>query len=345
MSPKAAAAFLAAMALSGAASAQSALVPTSSPSLSARPATALPPAPDLPDSAPARYVPAPRFWEYEFDLRYAVSTGRKAFTLRGNAPYAYPVSRLSYQGDVSNGVELAGRIANADGPFLRYYAGFGLGDADGTLRDQDFPPTVTPYSQTISRDRGSSLAYGTVDAGYMALRTPYFGLGGFVGFEYLGQKDVAYGCTQVGGNPDICAPGQIAKTDRAVGESENWLALRVGAEARFALPYGFGFVADAAYLPYAALDGADTHYQRLDYDFVRSTPVTGHGDGYEVEGKLDYHVNQVWTLSVGARYTDLNADGKARFDRSAVPVGDYAPQPVHYETQRLLGYLSTGIHF
>ena len=345
MTAKAAALFLAAMAVPGMAAAQSATVPTSTPSAIARPATALPSAPDLPGPDPRRAGPVPRMWEYEFDLHYAVSTGRKAFTLRGNAPYAFPVSRLSYQGDVSNGVELAGRVANAYGPYVRYYAGFGIGDAGGTLRDQDFPPVIEPYSQTISRDRNSSLAYGTLDAGYLAFRNPFLELGGFLGFEYLGQKDVAYGCTQVASNPYVCAPGQVSSADKAVGESENWMALRVGAEARFALPYGFGFVADAAYLPYVALDGADTHYQRLDSDFVRSTPVSGHGDGYEVEGKLDYHVNKVWTLSIGARYTDLNADGKFRLDKSAYPVGVYPPQPVHYETQRLLGFLSTGIHF
>ncbi len=319
----------------------SAIVPTSNPGAGARDAT-----PPYPAPAAARPPGSlPNLWHWEFDVRFAGSTGHKAFTLRAPGPNPYPVSRLTHSGGAAYGAEVAGRAQSVYGFFLSYYGGFGIGDASGVFKDQDFPPGISPYSQTSSSDRGSSIAYGKVDLGYMVPLQGPLGFGGFVGYEYLGQKDVASGCTQVAANPYVCPPGLVASGDRVVGDSENWQGVRVGAEGRLALPHGFTAIGTGAYLPFVDLTGADTHYARLGSDFARSTPVTGHGDGYEVEGRLDYAVNPVWTVSIGSRYTSLNANGKARLDESAIPVGLYDAQPVHYETQRILGYLSTGLRF
>jgi hypothetical protein len=51
------------------------------------------------------------------------------------------------------------------GFFVKGFVGGGAIGA-GTLRDEDFPPFVVPYSSTSSEQRDGRLGYGTIDLGW-----------------------------------------------------------------------------------------------------------------------------------------------------------------------------------
>src|SRR5262249_58610099 len=98
--------------------------------------------------------------------------------------------------EASPGLDLAGRW------FLKGYAGGG-GFRKGNLKDEDFPPAITPYSATFSVQENGSPIYASVDAGFNVLWGPDFRIGLFGGFHYMNETVSAFGCTQIAFNPLI----------------------------------------------------------------------------------------------------------------------------------------------
>ena len=99
----------------------------------------------------------------------------------------------------------------------------------GQLLDEDFPPLTVPYSATTS-DTNGTLSYGIIDVGYSLIRQPNFRLGPFVGYGRWNEFITASGCTQIGGNPDICQPA-VPTSFALVNETDHWNLLRLGATA------------------------------------------------------------------------------------------------------------------
>jgi len=63
---------------------------------------------------------------------------------------------------------------------------------------------------------------------------------------------------------------------------------------------------DVAWLPFAHLDGKDTHFQRS--DMFASTPEIGAGvTSVQLEAILSYDLTKAWSAGLGARYWRLKS--------------------------------------
>jgi hypothetical protein len=114
-----------------------------------------------------RAVPA---FQVEFGARYWFGTGKTSKNLYGPpALYNGLVSRLTYNNFLVNAGEFDWRVAFTNGWFIKGYIGGGAA-TQGQLQDEDFPPGITPYSSTTSREANGFLGYGSVDVGYDILR-------------------------------------------------------------------------------------------------------------------------------------------------------------------------------
>jgi hypothetical protein len=112
------------------------------------------------------------------------------------------VSRLTY-GDLSfYAAEAATRFELDRRWFLKGFVGGGA-FRRGSLKDEDFPPVITPYSATLSVQQNGSPIYANVDAGANMLFGPDFRIGLFGGFFYLNQEVSAFGCQQTAFNPSL----------------------------------------------------------------------------------------------------------------------------------------------
>ena len=224
------------------------------------------------------------------------------------------VSRLTYDGLQSHSCELTGRVDHVSGLFWKGYAGGGL-LTHGNLQDEDFPPTITPYSSTNSTLQNQSLGYFSIDAGGALVRGTDFRVDAFIGYHYLHERMKAFGCTQTASNPDICAGG-ISDDVAVIVETDTWQALRLGLAADLPLFSGFRLNIEGAYLPYVWFNGEDNHLLRPDLPYP--IPEDGHGWGYQFEAVLTYQVDDAISVGVGGRYWHFESKGEAHFEESYV---------------------------
>jgi hypothetical protein len=222
------------------------------------------------------------------------------------------ISRLTYSGLSSYTAELYGRIATSSGFFLKGFAGIGV-TPSGQLHDEDFPPTISPYSSTISNQHSGYLNYFTGDAGYNFLRGGDFSLGAYVGYNYFNQGENAYGCTQTASNTSVCTPS-YASGYQVIAENNVWQSLRVGLVGTVLLGDRFKLTGDAAFLPYVKLNGTDQHLLRIGTvpgDFSGPIAEDGAGWGYQLEAMLSYQVTQSFNIGVGGRYWHMQTTGNS----------------------------------
>jgi outer membrane protease len=208
----------------------------------------------------------------EFGMRFwfgRAQTKKDLYDTTGS----FLVSRLDYYDmNIFTG-EAYSRLDFNNGWFIKGYFGGG-GLFGGQLRDEDFPPVTVPYSATLSDNKSGSLIYGSVDGGIKLVRGPDFHVGAFVGYHFMRDYVDAMGCTQVAAHPGICVPA-IPDTVRGISQTNNWHSLRLGLEASVEFDRRWKFTVDAAWVPYAALYGADTHFLRIGTnpgDFHRPDP-------------------------------------------------------------------------
>jgi opacity protein-like surface antigen len=240
----------------------------------------------------------------EFGARVGWGGGRYRDNLYGNnGDPSQMISRLTWP---ASGVlaEAFGRVDTPMGFYLKgFMGGIALGDG-GTMHDEDFPPGVTPYSNTVSTTKNGNDLYGAIDLGY-AYRGGNWRLGPFVGYTYMQDRQNAYGCTQTATQSKICAtasPNQLT-----LSRFDNWNAVRLGLAGDVMLTDRIKLAVDAAWLPYANFGGSvDNHWLRPE---VNPWPEHGHGTGYQLEAVLSYLVTDRIGLGVGARYWNLSANG------------------------------------
>lgn len=251
------------------------------------------------------YLKAPQVpadWSLEVGARYYVSGGRKAQDL-GDVPGLDDlVSRLTYTGMTGHSTEIFARLDHRDGIFVK--GNFGLGDyVGGQLNDEDFPPGVTPYSNTFSQQRNGRLRYGAIDVGYDVIKGPGGELGPYVGYRAFYESGPAFGCFQIATNPGICAPPQTQDASfLGITETETWRGVAVGLNTRVPLADRWRFEVDAAYLPYVDFQGLDQHWNRPD---INPGPEEGHGWGAEIEAIVSYALTDRWSIGAGGRYMYL----------------------------------------
>jgi opacity protein-like surface antigen len=294
-----------------------------------------------PTYAAPRTLPA---YDGEFGLRYWYSWGSTAKDLY-NTTGAYPVSRLTYDDFKGHSGEIFGRTDFTSGFFLKGYGGLGI-LAGGGLDDEDFPPVISPYSSTLSDQKDGHLAYLTFDSGLNLFRTPSARLGVFAGYHFLDQKVSAYGCSQIAGNAAVCAPA-IPTSTLVITQGNRWHALRVGGDAELRFAERWKLSADAAYLPYVKLNGADSHWLRIGTDigdFAGAIPEDGKGHGYQLEAALSYDVSKDVSVAIGGRYWRMQTNGDTHFENNVVGQVAY-PQPVRWKTENMGVFIQGSFKF
>lgn len=296
-----------------------------------------PPAPEF-VAGPA---PIAHAFEFEVGARYWYSSGKLAkelFDVPGGGQSL--LSRLTYSGLTSQSGEAFARVDSISGVFVKGYAGLAnLGK--GSLNDEDFPPGISPYSSTLSDQQNGRLNYLTADLGYGLTSGPGYRVGAFVGYYHLGEKVNAFGCTQVATQPFVCVP-TIPTSVLGITEDAQWDAARLGLSGDVRITERLKLAFDAAWIAYAKITAADTHWLRLGTSFSGPIPESGTGAGAQLEAALSYQFTHAFSFGVGARYWHLESRGNADF--GAVIPGAL-PQPVNFVTERFGAFLQGAYRF
>jgi outer membrane protease len=225
------------------------------------------------DAPPATYTG-------DFGLRFWYGSSTTAKNLYNN-PGSFLVSRLTYSNLSIFAAEAFTRFDLNRRWFIKGYVGGGT-LRKGTLKDEDFPPFLVPYSATFSAQENGSPIYANVDAGANVVFGPDFRVGLFGGFHYLNETVSAYGCDQAAFNPSVCGgifpiPNQV----KVITQDNNWYAMRFGIDGMFEVGR-FRFSAEAAWLPKVWLYGSDAHWLRISNqigDFTGPVPEDGKSRG------------------------------------------------------------------
>jgi outer membrane protease len=277
-----------------------------------------------------------RFWYGK------AKTGKNLFDPSGS----FLVSRLTYDNLSIFAAEAYGRLDLNTGWFMKGMIGAG-GFRNGTLKDEDFPPVIAPYSATLSTLDNSYPFYFTVDAGYTVFRGPDFRVGAFVGYNNLQEVVSAKGCGQVGDNPFICGFFAVPANIKVITQDNTWDSLRVGLNGEVDITQQLKLSVDAAWLPVVWLNGTDSHWLRISNfvgDFNGPLPEDGTGWGYQLEGILSYRLTDYVTVGIGGRYWHMQTKGLTHFE-GRVNGFLAQPQPVDWKNDNYGVFFQTGVKF
>jgi hypothetical protein len=317
------------------------------------------PGPAAPSSYPAARGPAraiaiappvaplPNF-TFELGMRYWYSTGTLAKDLFDDPRLSPSLnSRLTYAGLTGGTLEGFGRADTSFGSFIKGYAGFS-GLSRGALNDEDFPPAITPYSNTSSQQQGGKLGYGTIDFGQIVVKHDRVTASLFVGYGYLNETVNAFGCNQIAANPGICVP-PIGAAVLGITEQSSWQFARLGILAEFKVLDCLKFSAEVAWLPYEQVSAQDTHWLRLGaapFNIAGPIPEIGSGTGVQIEAIMSYQVSDKVTFGLGGRYWYLQTHGRTEFESVIVGL-PFAPvaQPLNFSTTRYGGFAQSAYKF
>jgi hypothetical protein len=261
----------------------------------------------LPLKAPEPDLPV---YAFEGGLRYWFSSARNRYNYFADPTPSTQVSRLTYGGLTGQSGEAFFRVDGLDGPFanvfLKGYVGGGK-IASGKLYDEDFAPFVDPYSKTSSDARGQ-LQYGSIDLGYNVFQVDPLRFGVFVGFHHWQETVDARGCSQIGGNPFICAPA-LRSSLRVVTEQDRWETGRAGISAEAWLWHGLSWQGEVAYA-WASQHALDDHYLTFGRD-----PASGHGTGFQAETIVKYRFSNGVAVGLGGRWWHFSTDAVDSFNQ------------------------------
>jgi hypothetical protein len=290
------------------------------------------PALPFPTKVPSSFVierPIPSA-QMEFAARFWYGNANTSKSLFAPPSFSSQmVSRLTYKSLNTYSGELYGRVATWNGMFVKGYVG--AGDIKGGhLQDEDFPPIdfglfISPdYSSTNSDQHSGTLVYASGDLGYDVLRGGTYRVGLFAGYHYFNESVKAFGCTQTAGNPFICQPS-IPASIPVIKQDNQWQAVRLGVDGSIFIGDRFALTAEAVWLPYLTLDGADNHLLRP--DLAGGIHEDGTGRGYQLEALLSYKITPFSSVGVGGRYWHVQSNGNTHFEA----VGGL-PQPVNWKS-------------
>lgn len=267
---------------------------------------------------------------FEIGTRYWYSSGQTDFDLYDSTG-ATLVSRLTYPGLDAHSGEVFYQGLHPSGLFTKSYAGLGK-IPGGSLKDEDFPPTISPYSSTSSNLDDGDLAYLSSDIGFMVWPMDDggrpFQIGAFTGYHYWNEDVHAFGCTQTATNPAVCVP-TVANSVAVISNDAKWHSWRVGIVGTVELGSRVSLTGEAAWVPYTSLDNGDNHHLRPAIDPL---PSDGTGRGVQLEAFLDIAVTERFSIGAGGRYWRLGrTDGHSHFERT--PGGGVA-QVVKFTAER-----------
>jgi len=293
----------------------------------------------------AGLIPQVQTIEWEFGLRYWYSTGtisKNLFDFDG----ATMLSRLTYTDLNAGTAEGFVRVDDrATGIFAKAFVGSGS-IGSGSLKDEDFPPGISPYSSTNSMQHDGSLLYFAGDVGYDVLWGPNYRVSPFVGWFYEHELVNAYGCAQTAGNPGVCEPA-VPTSVLGITEDAEWNAIRLGVAADYTWNR-FKLSADAAWLPWVTLASTDSHWLRMQPiagNFIGPIPEDGNGNlGIQIEAVVSYLVTQDFGVGVGARYWRFDTRGNAHFEGNIYGGGGGA-QAIDFSSERYGAFVQGAFKF
>ncbi len=289
---------------------------------------------DLPVKAPP--VVAISVWQVEAGVRYFYSSGKMRFRLGDPFVAGQTNSQLTYANMKSNAGEGFARVDHYSGLFIKGFVGGG-NLFNGRLNDEDFPPAVVPYSNTVSNITEGGLWYSTVDVGFNPWMTDRYKVGFFVGYNHLHEQASGFGCTQIAGNPFICAPVAIPASIKVLTETQNWDSIRLGVNAVINLMPNLHWTLDAAALPYTRETGYDNHWLRPN---INPLPQTGTGWGYQFETILAYDFTRNFSAGIGGRYWYAETSNSGTTQFPGLP-----PSPTKFTTDRYGGFIQASYKF
>lgn len=258
------------------------------------------PAAAWPLKAAAKAIP---YVAFEGGVRYWFSSAKNRYDYFADPTPSTPVSRLTYGGLTGHTGEMFFRVDGLSGPladiFLKGFFGGGK-IVGGKLFDEDFSPFIDPFSMTSS-DSSGRLQYASVDLGYNVFQISKFRLGVFVGYHHWLETVDAAGCTQVGGNPLVCAQPLPANL-RVITEQDRWESGRAGVAVDGRLLERLTWQGEVAYV-WTSQHATDIHYFTFGPD-----PASGTGMGFQAETFLAYQLANRFAVGVGGRWWHFNTN-------------------------------------
>jgi opacity protein-like surface antigen len=306
---------------------------------------------------PSRKAPPPIFvaspWQIEVGARYWYSSGGFQKDLYDPFVTAQKNSRLTYADITGHSAETFFRIDHIPtGLYLKGYVGGGA-LSSGKMNDEDFPPGVAPYSNTLQVQSGGSIKYASVDLGYKLFSATLptgnpFTVGPLVGYHHMHERLNTFGCAQVAANPGICGAipptfGPISTNFDGLDEDLDWNSIRAGLAGEVMLRPGLKVALEAAWI-HSWMTSNDYHNFR---PTIRGIPEDGEGDGFQIEGLVSYDLTPRLSVGVGGRYWQFNTNsGKAHWERTlAGALGGVPSAPLTTTSERYGGFLQMAYRF
>lgn len=277
-------------------------------------------------------------WTLDVGTRYWLGFGKYTKDLYGITVEDGMVSRLTYDGYVSNAAEGFWRLGHSNGVFLKGYFGGGS-ITDGHLNDEDFPPGTVPYSSTNSDQKNGALNYFSADLGYDLIQQESWRLGGFVGYHRWMERYNTFGCEQKAGNREICGDSPVPYNVDILNNRAVWNSLRLGINSSVELAQSLNLMADVAYVR-SNLSANDYHNLRPD---IRGMVEDGTGDGVQLDALLNWQYTRNLTLGIGGRWWHIATSGFTHFEQQPVVFGQAQKVNIVHDSYGLL--LQTNYRF
>lgn len=271
--------------------------------------------------------------EWEAGLRYWFSTGKYKKDLFDTSGKTQ-LSRLTYDdltGHAAEGFFRADILRNF---FVKGALGGGS-ITGGKFNDEDFPPGIQAYSNTLSSQRDGNIEYFNADIGYSFYGGGQDGLkdaprgwtwraGGLVGYGQWSERLNTFGCNQLQPVNESC--NLLGSQFNGLDNDVTWNMLRVGATGDL-IAGRWKLTGEVAYV-HGSADATDWHNMRPDIRGIREDAT---GDGVQAEAILSYAVTPSFSVGVGGRYWSISGDGKSHFE-DKLP-GAQA-EPIKLESER-----------
>jgi opacity protein-like surface antigen len=249
-------------------------------------------------------------WYLDTGIRYWLGDSKFAWNLYNIAGDEL-VSRITYQGVTTNSAEGFWRLQHQNGIFFKGYVGAGS-NLNGESIDEDFLPSTTPYSRTVSEQKQGRLNYFSFDLGYTLYEQAHYKLSPFIGYHYWFTRYNSFGCRQTASNPS-CLIFSYPTTTDTLNDQAAWNSLRLGLNGEVHLLDNLNFVVDAAYT-YAYLLANDYHNLRPD---IRGEFFEGTGNGLQLDMVLDWLATSNLSMGIGARLWTVQTKGHSHFEETA----------------------------
>ena len=251
------------------------------------------------------------------------SIGTRAWWTSGSSEWSFSLPGINPRSELRwRGVDALIPEVNADFAWkrlvLRAAAGWSKSE-NGVLIDEDF--LLNDHNGRFSVTRSSvesEIFYANGDVGIRAFRwVSKDGRLGFFdflgGYQYWREEYEAFGATGVSFAPpgNAVAPG----SSKVNSEKFTWQSLRIGARYQIPFPKGFGFKAEAMFIPWSRFELEDTHHLRSDLSQNPSLRAKGDGGfGVQAEGAISYTIGKGFSIEGGFRYSKMDSgDGDIDF--------------------------------